>query len=156
MRQVEIYLNVTVGSAFMAYKPDDSMRCAWRGKMDLPDSDQEALAIVWAKMNMDPQTAETPADVAFREPTYLDRSVSMGDVITLDEERSYEVRSMDFAPIEELRSGDEIVGPEGDAEFVKQVRENPDLANEALAAGTSRMLNNLREDAQQRQSHVRD
>lgn len=143
--QVEIYLNTTFGSAFLDYEETDDLRCAWRGELDdLPEADDAACHVVWAMFNLDPEDAETAADLAFRERTYQDRSLSVADVVTLDGQRSYAVTSLGFKPIGRTLTGDPIVGPEGDDALREGAQ--ADNAGEAVAKGLGRMASIMGEE----------
>lgn len=138
-RQVEVYLNVTFGSAFMAYLPSDRMRCAWRGTVDLPEDNDAALAILWARFNMDPDP-DDPDNIRagfLRMPGYEDRSVSCADVITLDGSQSYAVEGVGWKALDDPRTSDEVVGPEGD-DLLRQSAEDPEAARR-LTEGIGRM-----------------
>jgi hypothetical protein len=140
-RRVEIYLNVTPGSMFLDYQEGDEMRCAWRGTLVLPEDDREACHVVYAMFNVDPATDQS--DLSIREASYTDRSLSMGDVVTLDVSQSYAVTTMEFKPVD-LRTGHAIVGPEGDERIHELL--NEDGAMSRVGAGIQRMADNLGEE----------
>lgn len=129
MREVEIYLNVSLGYAFMRYAPGNEVRCAWRGHLDLPSDDNQATAIIWAYFqNPLGMMVESRADQEWieraREITkgYEDRSLSAGDVVTLDGNDSYAVELIGFKPVP-LVTGLDVIGPEGDARLREQVED---------------------------------
>jgi hypothetical protein len=97
-RQVELYVNETVGSMFWAYHPDAILRCAYRGTMELPADDQQALNQIFSAFNRDE-----------RPDGYRDRSLSVGDVVTLDSQSSYAVAGVGFEPLGRVRTGDGLV-----------------------------------------------
>lgn len=101
LRQVELYLNQTPGSMFWAYDPRAVFRCAYRGQLDLPAHDQRALEQVFALFNRD-----------VRPDGYSDRSLSVGDVVTLDGIESWAVDGIGFSPLLKAHSGDPIIGYE--------------------------------------------
>ena len=96
MRSVEIYLNETIGSMFIAWTEQAELRCAWRGELELPLDDEAALDVIWQQFNAD----QRPAG-------YQDRSLSVADVITLDGSKSWAVNALGFRSIP-LLSGAEI------------------------------------------------
>lgn len=132
MREVEIYLNVSLGYAFMRYDEGNEMRLAWKGHLDLPDDDDQATAIVWAYFqNPLGQMVESRQDQEWinrsQELTkgYEDRSLSAGDVVTLDGNDSYAVEWIGWKPVP-LLTGQSIEGPEGD----QKLRDQSDAVNE--------------------------
>ena len=142
MRHVEIYLNVTLGHAFLGYEEGDEMRCAWRGYLDLPDDDHQANAIVWAYFqNPLGFAVESRQDQAWIERAqeltkgYRDRSLSAGDVVTIDD-KSYAVELIGWKPVPTL-TGDEIVGPEGDIRLRQQAEavENASVSDKCPVCG---------------------
>jgi hypothetical protein len=88
MRSVEIYLNETIGSMFIAWTEQAEMRCAWRGELELPLDDEAALDVIWQQFNADQ-----------RPDGYQDRSLSVADVITLDGSKSWSVNALGFSSI---------------------------------------------------------
>lgn len=125
MRHVEIYLNLTLGHAFLRYSEGDEVRCAWRGYLDLPDDDEQACHILWAFFqNPLGVMVESRQDQAWIERAqsltgnYNDRSLSAGDVVTIDGE-SYAVEWMGFRKVKPVVGG-ELIGPEGDARLREQ------------------------------------
>lgn len=133
LRKVEVYLNITFNPlhAFFNYHDGDDMRCAWRGELDLPADDNQALHILWAMMNVREADAESPNDAEFAKASvkrmggYDDRSLSVADVVTLDERQSYAVESLDFRQIEPLLTGDPIQGPEVDYALAAAINSQP-------------------------------
>ena len=128
MRHVEIYLNLTLGHAFLKYSEGDEVRCAWKGHLDLPEDDKQACAILWAYFqNPLGVMVESVQDQAWIERTqqvtndYKDRSLSAGDVITIDE-RSYAVEFMGWREVKPL-TGQPLVGPEGDDRLREQAED---------------------------------
>lgn len=128
MRHVEIYLNVTLGHAFLRYSEGDETRCAWRGYLDLPEDDEQACHIVWAYFQNPLGTMiESRQDQAWIEQAqeltkgYADRSLSAGDVVTIDK-NSYAVEMIGWRSVP-LLSGQEVIGPEGDERLREQVSE---------------------------------
>lgn len=125
MRNVEIHLNVTLGHAFVRYYESDEVRCAWRGNLDLPGDDAQACNILWAYFqNPLGVMVESYQDQAWIEraqaltKSYDDRSLSAGDVITIDGE-SYAVEMLGFREVEPVVGG-ELIGPEGDERLREQ------------------------------------
>jgi hypothetical protein len=82
---------------------------------------------------------ETVADHLFHESSYKDRSLSCGDVVTIDG-RSYACVTLGFRPVEPIVGG-EIVGPEGD-EALRLAAESED-ASKLLSDGIVRMTEDL-------------
>lgn len=126
MRHVEIYLNVTLGHAFLRYSEGDETRCAWRGYLDLPEDDEQACHILWAYFQNPLGTmVESRQDQAWLEQArkitkgYEDRSLSAGDVVTLDK-NSYAVETIGWRSVT-LLTGQDIIGPEGDERLRQQV-----------------------------------
>lgn len=91
LRTVELYFNESDGSRFWSYMPDAEMRCGERREMDLPDDDLSALQEVWVLFNRDD-----------RPNRDSERSLSMGDVITLDGKVSFTATGTSFRPVDIL------------------------------------------------------
>ena len=128
MRPVEIYLNLTLGHAFLKYSEGDEMRCAWRGYLDVPEDDAQACNVLWAFFqNPLGVMAESVQDQAWIERSqaltngYVDRSLSAGDVVTIDE-RSYAVEPIGFREVKPI-TGQPVLGPEGDERLREQVED---------------------------------
>lgn len=128
MRHVEIYLNVTLGHAFLHYSQGDETRCAWKGYLDLPEDDEQACHILWAYFQNPLGTmVESRQDQAWIEQAqkitkgYEDRSLSAGDVVTI-EDSSYAVEPIGWRVVP-LLTGKDIVGPEGDERLRQQVED---------------------------------
>lgn len=128
MRRVEIYMNLTLGHAFLQYTEGDETRCAWRGYLDLPEDDEQACHIAWAYFQNPVGVAvESRQDQAWVERAkeltkgYSDRSLSAGDVVTIDG-NSYAVEMLGWRSVSPL-TGDPIVGPEGDERLRQQVEQ---------------------------------
>jgi len=98
-RNVELYLNETEGSMFWAYTPKAMMRCAYRGVINLPDDNQLALSVLFGLFNRDQ-----------RPDGYRDRSLSVGDVVTLDSDTSWAVDAVGFTELDRVYTGDPLVG----------------------------------------------
>lgn len=90
-RTVELYFNESDGSRFWSYQPEAEMRCGERREMDLPADDFEALQEVWFFFNRDD-----------RPNGDYERSLSMGDVITLDRAKSYAATGVSFREVDTL------------------------------------------------------
>lgn len=97
-RTVELYLNETVGSMFWGYHPDARFRCAYRGRLTLPAADQAALNELFHLFNQ-----------PVRPDSYIDRSLSMADVVTLDGQVSHAVAGVGFCELDRLYTGDDVV-----------------------------------------------
>ena len=111
MRSVEIYINESIGSMFLAWSEEAMMRCAWRGEMDLPEDDQQALDVIFSVFNDDQ-----------RPEGYQDRSLSVADVVTLDGSRSWAVAGVGFKEIG-LLTGQALQNPEQWNELNPQLKQ---------------------------------
>ena len=84
---------------FWAYAPEAVLRCAYRGVIDLPENDQMALESLFGLFNRD-----------LRPDGYRDRSLSVGDVVTLDEDTSFAVDAIGFTELPRVYTGDPLIG----------------------------------------------
>lgn len=127
MREVELNFNLSLGYVFLRYDPSNETRCAWRGYLDLPADDDHALTLVWGffqnPLGEMIEARQAPAWISKAQRIaheYRDRSLSAGDVITLDRSQSYAVEGIGFKPVP-LVTGGPLVGPEGDRRLREQV-----------------------------------
>jgi len=129
MRQVALHYSVQFPRVFLSHEEGDLTRCAWRGEVDLPGTDDEALHILWAYFQND-MLIESSNDQAFVERIeeirgdFKDRSLCAGDVIVLDG-TAYAVELMGFKPVAAPVSlNEDVKGPENDTAIIEAQARN--------------------------------
>lgn len=95
--KIGIHINQTCGSSFFMLIHGTLLKRRWEGELELPagDGDEEALGEIFRVFN-----------VAF-PPGYAGPSLSVADVVTLEDERSYEVASFGFKRLGFVVGGEE-------------------------------------------------